>query len=157
MTIDQSHASWLDWTFHGHYRETLLHVLIRFRLACPGYTCMPEHIHLLLTGLSQGTDQRPALRMLRSEINRLLRPSGLKLKERAHDDLLRATQADRHSIESACHAMLNIPARRGLSETPQAWPFQGAVFPGYPNMDPNQPSYWKRFWKAHQKAIDGYA
>lgn len=157
MIMDQSHASWLDWTFHAHLREALLHVLSRFRLACPAYTCLPDDIHLLLTGLSERSDQRPALRMLRTELNRLLRQNGLKLQEPTHEDLRRVTPADWHSIESAGHAMLNIPVRRGLSETPQAWPFQGAAFPGYPSMDPNQPDHWERFWKAFKKATDAYA
>jgi hypothetical protein len=30
-----------------------------------------------------------------------------------------------------------------------AWPFEGAIVPGYPDLDPRQDDYWERFWKIY--------
>jgi len=118
---------------------------------------MPDHIHLFLTGLCQTSDQRLALKMLRAEINRHLRPRGFELQKQPYDDVRREATTDRFSYQSTSHYILENPVRKGLAATSSSWPFQGALFPGCPNLDPHQPNFWDRFWKAYQKAADGYA
>ncbi len=45
--------------------------------------------------------------------------------------------------------MLANPVRAKFVEREQAWPFLGAVVPGYPTLNPLDPDFWDLFWKLY--------
>jgi putative transposase len=53
----------------------------------------------------------------------------------------------RDSFARVCFYILANPVRAGLSRETDIWPFEGAVIPGYPTLDPLQEDFWPRFWK----------
>ena len=60
MTLANRETGWLCDALHSRFREILLHTLVRHGLACPVYCLMPDHLHIMWTGLTAGSDQRLA-------------------------------------------------------------------------------------------------
>jgi hypothetical protein len=59
---------------------------------------------------------------------------------------LRDAERGRDRFESHAGYILQNPMRAGLVGEGDAWPFEGAIVPGYPDLDPRQDDYWERFW-----------
>jgi hypothetical protein len=68
LTLERRATGWLDEKFHRHFRELLLHAAAREGLFCPVYGLMPDHLHLLWTGLRIGSDQRNAMKFRRKHL-----------------------------------------------------------------------------------------
>ncbi len=60
LTIAQRRTGWLTPAFFHTWQLTILHACARYRLACPVYVLMPDHVHALLLGLNGLSDQRLA-------------------------------------------------------------------------------------------------
>jgi len=148
-SIQARATGWLNDRFHQAFRETLLHACVRYSLACPVYTLMPDHFHLVGLGLKSASDQWIATAFLRKHLKRHLRPA--LLQDRAYDHILRRTERDRRAFMSICHYIRENPVRAHLCEAPSDWKFAGAMVPGYPDMDPSAESFWDDFWKIHNK------
>ena len=58
MTLQNRSQGWLDENFHLHFRERLLHTLIRYELFCPAYCLRPDHLHLLWMGIAPAAHMR---------------------------------------------------------------------------------------------------
>jgi REP element-mobilizing transposase RayT len=110
---------------------------------------MPDHGHFLLVGYDHRAKQRLAVRWLRREWNRLLSP--LALQHQPYDSVLREENRSRAAFAEAASYILQNPVRAGLVEDWSDWSFSGAIFPGYPHLDPRKEFFWSDFWKAHNK------
>ena len=62
MTVQDRRTGWLDARFLYKFREVLAHAAFRYRFACPIYCLMPDHIHMLWCGLSEGSGTRQEFR-----------------------------------------------------------------------------------------------
>jgi REP element-mobilizing transposase RayT len=154
LTLEQRTTGWLDALFHAGFREYLLHVAAREPLFCPTYVLMPDHIHLFWLGLSVHSDQRNAMRFLRTHLQtELARRSTQQviftLQKQSHDSVLREKDRTRGGLARACFYVLDNPHRKGLVAHPRDWPFMGAVVPGYPSLHPLAEDFWPLFWKLY--------
>jgi REP element-mobilizing transposase RayT len=145
MPVSHRRLGWLTDSFHAAFREIMLHAAAREGLICPAYCLMPDHIHLVWMGLRRDTDQRNGMKFLRAQIGSFLKPA--KFQHQAHDHVLTSAERQRHAFSLACadYVLLN-PLKGGLVKLPEAWPYIGAVIPGYPRANPFDVGYWPWFW-----------
>jgi REP element-mobilizing transposase RayT len=145
MPVANRQQGWLTPTFQVGFREMMLHTAARESLLCPAYCLMPDHLHLVWMGLERATDQRNGMKFLRAALGPLLEPA--RFQHQAHDHVLKAEERQRHAFSLACadYVLLN-PLRARLINTPEAWPYLGAVVPGYPRLSVFEPGYWPWFW-----------
>jgi putative transposase len=148
-TISMQHRAtgWLDDSHHLAVRQLLQHALSRHFLCCPVYCLMPDHGHFLFVGLEARADQLTALTWFRRGWNRLLQP--VQQQDQAYDSVLREADRNRDAFANVLGYVLRNPVRRGLVAAWQDWPYSGALFPGYPTLDPRKPMFWVNFWKAY--------
>ena len=78
-----------------------------------------------------------------------------RLQDRPHDHVLREKERERGAFMSACQYVLDNPVRAGLCASRADWPFLGATVAGYPDLDPQVEDYWEKFWKIHNRLVDG--
>jgi len=146
LPVSRCAEGWLNDRFHAAFRELLLHTAAREGLLCPAYCLMPDHVHLVWMGLRRDTDQRNGMKFLRAQLGPFLQPA--QFQHQAHDHVLTVAQREQHAFSVACadYVLLN-PLKAELVKTPAAWPYLGAVIPGYPRVNPFAADYWPWFWK----------
>jgi REP element-mobilizing transposase RayT len=154
-TLEDRATGWLCEPFHSRFREILLHACARYHLACPCYVLMPDHWHLVWIGLDETSDQRLAKAFLRKHTASLL--GAARLQDRAHEHVLREDQRERGAFQSACEYVLANPERAGLCTRWSDWPYLGAIFPGYPRLDPRDSQFWEDFWKLHNLIVENHS
>ena len=153
LSIEDRRKGWLDERFHLIFREHLLHTASRYKICCPIYCCMPDHLHLLWLGTHERSDQRPAMKFFRKQINFLLKaaPSagagGFVLQKQAYDHVFRESQRDPQAFAEVANYIRLNPVRAGICQHPEEYPFTGCVIPGYPELQVHTRDYWKRLWK----------
>ena len=150
LTVFDRASGWLSDSFHALFRELMLHAAAREGLFCPAYCLMPDHLHLVWMGLWLETNQLNGMAFLRTHLEPALTPA--KFQPQAHDHVLRAEQRRKNAFAQACRYDLNNPLRAGLATRPEAWKFNGAVVPGYPQLHPLEAAYWPLFWELLAKA-----
>ena len=141
----QRQRGWLNETFHAAFRELLLHTSAREGLFCPTYCLMPDHLHLVWMGLRLDSDQRNGMAFLRTHLEPKLAPA--KFQHQAHDHVLKTEERRRNAFAGVCNYILENPTRAKLVQSVVAWPFTGAIVPGYPALHPAQPDFWSKFWR----------
>ncbi len=153
MPMANRAAGWLDDRFHAAFREMMLHAAMREGLLCPAYCLMPDHVHLVWMGLRPESDQRNAMKFLRAHLSRHLR--GCAFQHQAHDRVFRRSERHSTGIAAGCseYVLLN-PVRGGLVSESKAWPYLGAIVPGYPSLNPMDPGYWEWFWERYHSVLD---
>lgn len=134
LTVEKRGTGWLDKGFHARFRLLLLHGCARYDMACPGYCLMPDHAHLLVTGWTQGADQRLFMPWLRKHTNLLLKAHGHAWQKQAYDHVLRPQETDRDAFQSLAKYITENPLRAGLVKMAREWAFTGGVVPGYPEL-----------------------
>src|SRR5688572_24163745 len=87
LTLQGRLQGWLDDQFHAAFREIMLHAAARECLFCPAYSLMPDHLHFMWMGLSESSDQRNAVKFLRTQLEPSL-GNGHKWQHQAHDHVL---------------------------------------------------------------------
>lgn len=170
MTIEDRRTGWLTREFQWRFREILAHSLGRYQIACPTYCLMPDHLHALWMGLNETSDQRLAMRFFREHVNRLLanlnssrvaefariplqvKPR-FKLQKQAYDHVLRPAEYERGALARVAHYIMENPVRAQLLADWKEWEFSGGMIAGYPELDPRQGDYWKRFWTIYEKLM----
>jgi len=148
FTLRDRARGWLDEEFRLLFEIAGLHTCLRYRLACPLYCLMPDHMHLLLMGYDERhSDQVPAVSFWRRQLRAPLRRGGLAFQKQAFDHVLRRRERDRNAFEKLAGYIHRNPFRAGLVETEDSpWPFAGQIVPGFPDLDGDDPDYWDRFW-----------
>lgn len=147
LTVRDRGTGWLDARFTTRFRWLMLHGCGRYEVACPVHCLMPDHVHLLLHGWSQQSDQRGFIRFLRRQSSALLKESGHHWQPQAHDHVLRPQESDRHAFEALVHYIAQNPVRAGLVKQAQDWPHTGAIIPGYPELKLWQTDFGVRYWR----------
>ena len=99
MAMEDRKTGWLVPIFYYKFRELLTHAIFRYGLCCPIYCCMPDHIHLLLVGLFEGSDQRVAVKYLRKHLNSVLAKLDAQLQLQPYDHVLRDEDLERSAFE----------------------------------------------------------
>jgi putative transposase len=150
MTIDERRKGWLTRDFHLDFRLLLLHTCARFALHCPVYCLMPDHLHLLLMGTSEASDQRLAARFLRRYINARLAP-GFRLQHQAFEHVLEPDERECGAFETVAAYIRENPLRAGLVRCWSDWPHAGCMLPGYPDLQPPEREFWELFWRIHHR------
>ena len=154
ITLERRAKGWLDDSFHHHFRELLLHAAARENLFCPVYVLMPDHAHLVWMGLKQDSDQRNAMKFLRTYLAAELAkrsPTGVEfeLQKQSHDSVLRKEDRVHRAFQKTCFYVLDNPRRKALTAHPRDWPYLGAVVPCYPSLHPLAEDFWELFWKLY--------
>ena len=155
VTLELRATGWLDDSFHGRFRELMLHAATREVLFCPAYILMPDHIHLVWMGLELNSDQINGMRFLRKQLQAEFtkRDSPGKppyqLQKQSHDNVLREEERKRGAFAATCFYILDNPVRAGLVATAREWAWKGAVLPGFPDLHPLEEDFWPLFWKLY--------
>jgi len=150
FTTERRTTGWLDDSYHLLFREILLHTLIRYRLLCPAYCLMPDHLHWVGIGISKESDQLLATSFARKFLT--IRSGGNPQWQRQpHDHVLREEERKRHAFAKTCHYIWMNPVRANLVTDEELWPYRGAIVPGFPMLSPSDEGFWDRFWKIHEE------
>lgn len=155
MSLDQRKTGWLSDGFHFRFRELLTHTAFRYQLICPCYVLMPDHFHLIWMGYDEaGSNQRVAMRFLRKQTNRVLRPMGFELQKQGHDHVLREKSRKQSVFETVVGYVRENPLRAGLVKGSEELPdyrYAGCLVPGYPESQMWDERFWESFWKLYWK------
>ncbi|MCU0708962.1 MAG: hypothetical protein MUF23_11775 [Pirellula sp.] len=147
LTIRDRGTGWLDAAFYYHFRELLTHSQSRFAIACPIFCLMPDHMHLMWMGILECSNQKLAMRHLRTRCNETLKQIGFEWQDQPYDHVLREDERQQLAFAEACEYIARNPERAGLVGIDEyaKYPFTGCLVPGYPELKPFAPDYWTRF------------
>lgn len=149
LTIDQRKQGWLTDRFYLAFRELLTHTLSRYQICSPVFCLMPDHLHLLWIGWSEGSDQRNAMKHLRQHTNRLLARTEHRLQKQAYDHVLREKERSPDALSTLVDYILANPERSELCQESADYPYTGCLIPGYPEVDILSEDFWHRFWRIY--------
>ena len=149
LTIEKRRTGWLDARFLYKFRELLTHACFRSQIACPIFTLMPDHMHLLCCGLASCSDQRNAMKRLRADTNEALRRIGFELQLQPYDHVLREQELELKAIESVVDYIARNPERKKLVPIDgfAEYPYTGCLLPGYPQIRLFEPTSWDTIWR----------
>ena len=94
----------------------------------PAYCVMPDHVHLVLEGLTDGSDLRRCVKLTKQRIEYVARKEFRVLhlwQEGYYDHVLRS----RHALEDAIRYVFDNPVRAGLAKRTGEYPFARASHP----------------------------
>lgn len=131
-TLEARARGWLTPAFHALFCEWMLHAAARERLFCPAYCLMPDHVHLVRMGLRRETDQRNAMKFLRTHPEPAL-GEGRQWQHQPHDHVLREKEHQRTAFAKTC---FSIRCGRGSSRTNGTGRPWGRSFRGIPRFTP---------------------
>ena len=149
MTMKDRRAGWLTPAFGQTFREMLLHSCARYVAFCPVYSLMPDHMHILLHGCGEHSDQRRLVGHLRKSLNARL-GAGFELQNQPYDHVLRQEESGPDAFREIAHYIMNNPVRAKLVDLPGVYEFTGSVIPGYPELCCKQDDFWLRYWRVHK-------
>jgi REP element-mobilizing transposase RayT len=152
FTMQDRKTGWLTDAHHQVLRRILFQWLVRYHQCCPVYCLMPDHAHFVFVGLNDHADQMSLVRELSREWNHYLHPVSLSLQ--AYDNVLKEEDRAKDAFPDLIHYILQNPVRKELVSDWQAWPYSGAILPGYPNLDPRKDYFWENFWKGYRQQAD---
>ena len=144
MTIKNRATGWLTPLFHAGFREVLLHACHQYQLLCPVNCLMPDHLHLLLRGVSRASDQLCAATFLRRHVNALLAPH--KFQDQAYDHVLRQEELGRGALQATAYYISENPVRAGLTAKAQDYAYSGAMIPSKPLARLHDEKFWDAYW-----------
>ena len=148
ITTQDRKTGWLIPIFYYKFRELLTHTAFRFKLCCPIYCCMPDHIHLMWIGILDTSDQLLALRYFHRQLNPVLEKLAVKFQRETYDHVLKEDERAQSAFESVCDYVARNPERAGLVKEDRYsdYPFTDCLVPGYPELSVWEKDYWDRFW-----------
>jgi REP element-mobilizing transposase RayT len=149
LTIEDRRTGWLTAVLHNKFREILTHTAFRHGLAAPIYCCMPDHIHMLWTGLRANCDQLAASLFFRKQMNLVLDEFHVRFQREGYDHVLRDEERERSAFENVSEYIARNPERTKLipPDRFREYPFTDGLFPGYPELHFRQSDYWERCWR----------
>jgi len=101
---------------------------------------MPDHIHLVWSGVEISSDQLAATTWLRRRLNGWLKPGGQRLQKQAYDRVLRESDRDRFAFEKLIAYLFANPVRGGfIADRPKGPGGRGEIpfFPVIPKSHGN--------------------
>lgn len=153
MTIEKRRTGWLTPLFHSRFREVLTHACHRYRFCCLVYCLMPDHLHVLLAGMSAASDQLLAARFLRTHLNEALQPAGVQLQKQGYDHVIR--QHDPNSLDEVFGYIARNPERAGLVSADACWTYEytGCLMPGFPRLMLGRSDSSELFWRLFEQGV----
>ena len=147
MTTRERKVGWLNGRFFYRFRELLTHSQFRHGIACPIFCLMPEHLHLIWMGILEQSDQKLAMRHLRTRLNDSLKRIGFELQDQAYEHVLSNDERKEEVFKATCEYIARNPERKELVSTDEyaKYPYSGCVVPGYPELRPFEQDFWTRF------------
>ena len=148
-TIEDRRTGWLKPIFYCKFRELLTHTVFRYGLCCPVFCCMPDHFHMLWMGMTEASDQRPAMRFFRKRLNDVLWRIGYALQSQPYDRVLRDDERQQAAFESLVEYIARNPERKELIGVDcfRDYAYTECLVPGYPELSFKQDDFWPRFWR----------
>ncbi|RYG33221.1 hypothetical protein EON81_18705 [bacterium] len=110
---------------HKALRRCLATATERCRCIVPIYCLMPDHMHILVTGLEEESDSRKAMiefKRLSGQWFRLHRPE-VRWQKDFYDEITRL----RLGWQGQARYIAANPVRKGLAENVHDWPFTGSI------------------------------
>ncbi len=155
FTVHDRRTGWLIPVFYYKFRELLTHAAFRYGLCCPIYCLMPDHMHLLLVGITNGCDQRNAMKFFREQVNVVLSKLDTRLQDQPYDRVLREKERERTAFEEVAEYIARNPERKQLVDVDcfAAYKYTGCLVPGYPDLSPFQDGYWGLFWRLYSRLL----
>lgn len=147
MTVRGRKTGWLDARFYYRFRELLTHALFSQMIACPIFCLMPDHIHMIWLGILETSNQKLAMRHLRTRLNQSLGKIGFELQDQPYDHVLKEDERQEKAFMEVCEYIARNPERSGLVgvDEYQKYPFTSCLVPGYPELTPFADDFWTRF------------
>jgi putative transposase len=123
--------------------------MFRYQLGCPIYCLMPDHIHLLWTGVAASSNQLVAMKSFRKDLNDTLEKIGFQLQLQGFDHVLKEDVLEREVIESTAEYIARNPERKELIDvdTFATYPFTGCLLPGAARLKLFTEKGWDEIWR----------
>lgn len=149
LTIEDRKTGWLGSRLLYKFRELLTHAMFRFQAACPIYCLMPDHIHLLWTGLAESSDQLVAMKSFRRDLNDTLGRIDFQLQLQPYDHVLKDHELEHEAIESTAEYIARNAERKGLIDVDAyaTYPFTGCLLPGAARVRLFTDKGWDEVWQ----------
>ncbi len=149
LTIQERRTGWLDGRFLYRFRELLTHAAFRYQIACPIYCLMPDHIHLLWTGLSDRSDQRIAMKSFRGDLNDSLMRLGFLQQRQPYEHVLSEEEYQCDGIEGIANYIARNPERKDLVPIDgfAGYAYTGCLMPGAATLKLFTGEGWDRVWR----------
>ena len=149
LTIEDRKTGWLDARLLYRFREILAHATFRYQFACAIYCLMPDHVHMLWTGLAPDSNQLNAMQRFRLDMNESLRRIGFEFQKQAYDHVLKENELERTAIEATAEYIARNPERKGLVPIDgyANYKFTGCLLPGACQLRLFQETKWEEIWR----------
>ena len=149
LTMLERKQGWLTIAFLYRFRELMTHTMFRYGIACPIFCLMPDHFHMIWTGLFDESDQLLAMKHIRKSVNESLRRVGFELQDQSYEHVLKGEEKIAQAFQDGCNYVARNPERAGLIEVDgyEKYRFTGCVIPGYPQLRPFEEGFWTEFDK----------
>jgi putative transposase len=149
LTIEDRRTGWLDARLLYRFREILAHATFRYQFACVTYCLMPDHIHMLWSGLASECNQLNAMQRFRLDMNESLRRIGFEFQRQPYDHVLEENELTGTSIEETAEYIARNPERRGLVPIDgyANYKFTGCLLPGACQLRLFQGTTWEEIWR----------
>ena len=110
---------------------------------------MPDHVHMLWTGLSKKSDQLIAIKSFRKDVNESLKRIGYEFQKQAYDHVLQDKEVEQSSIENVSEYIARNPERKRLIPEDQfaTYAYTGCLLPGGPRVRLFGPEGWDEVWR----------
>ena len=118
---------WLTPVFLYRFRELLTHTLFRYRLACPMFCLMPDHMHMVWMGLSKVSDQLNAMKHFRTRCDESLERIGYELQDQPFDHVFKDEERRSAEFQDTCEYIARNPERAGWLKSTNTLPIPSAV------------------------------
>ncbi len=149
LTIEDRRTGWLGARLLYKFREILTHSAFRNAIACPIFTLMPDHMHLLWAGLLPSSNQLLAMRQFRKDMNSVLQQIGFKFQAQPYDHVLKEHELERSAIENTIDYIARNPERKHLVPIDgfAEYAYTNCLLPGYPQLHLFQDTTFDDIWK----------
>lgn len=111
ICIEHRKTGWLLPIFYK-FRELLAHTTFRYRICCPIFCLMPDHMHLMMLGLSDSSDQLNAIKYFRTQLCPVLSKLETQLQEPAYDRVLQEHERQPEAFEAIVEYIAHSPQSR---------------------------------------------
>lgn len=151
LTIENRQEGWLKPIMLYKFRELLTHTMFRYELCCPIFVLMPDHFHMMWVGITEHSDQLPAMKHFRTRLNQVFAALDQKLQSQAHENVLKEDQRKEDAFHDVCEYIARNPERANLIDVDgyADYKYSGCIMPGYPELKPFTADFWTRFWRAY--------
>ncbi len=149
LTIENRKSGWLDARLLYRFREILTHAAFRYQFACVIYCLMPDHIHMLWTGLASSCNQLNAMQRFRLDMNESLRRIDFEFQKQAYDHVLKDRELEGNAIQATAEYIARNPERRGLVpiNSYAGYGYTGCLLPGACQLRLFQETSWDEIWR----------